>query len=263
MCSIVGIGFQKNHTFFNEALVRRIITRLLINGMSRGRTATGLCYTSNEKVVIVKNKLEAVDFTETEFYKEALEKYVTFKGALNSHLLSVIGHCRQRTKGTEMNNDNNHPIHYGDVVGVHNGIILNDNAQFEKYKKILPRKAQVDSEIIFALVDYFSKTLDSIPKGIQQTCSHLLGGYACAIVHSCQPHILWLFRTDNPCTIYHFKEKGILMFASLPSFITEAVSEYALGVHEEITLDPYEGIGINLFSNKYQRFDLTQHISKD
>lgn len=256
MCSIVGIGFQQNHIVFNKSTVYKLITQLLMNGMSRGTTATGLCFTSNKKITIAKNKIKATDFTETKFYKEALDKYACFEGPPDTYLLSTIGHCRQKTKGTELNNGNNHPINYGDVVGVHNGIITNDDAQFNKYKSILSRKAQVDSEIIFALIDYFARSFSSIPKGIQKACEDLTGGYACAMVHRSQPHILWLFRNTVPCSIYHFKEKGIIIFASLPAFIINLISEHTLGAYDEIPFVSHEGIGINLYAHTYQKFDL-------
>lgn len=262
MCSIVGVGFQKDHSFISKYAVSKLITGLLINGMSRGKTATGLCYTSNKEMVLVKNKIDAVNFTDTDFYKKSLDKYVCLEGSQNQQLLSIIGHCRHKTKGTELNNRNNHPISYKNVVGIHNGIITNDDALFAKYRDTFKRNAQVDSEIIFALIDHFATTLESIPQGIQKACKELSGGYACAMVHRHQPHILWLFRANSPCTIYHFKEKGLILFASLSNFITDLFSsdvsgfKYTLGDYDEISLDAYEGIGIDLYRNKYQRFDL-------
>ena len=75
MCSIIGIGFQKNHTISDKQMVSKLVTKLLINGMLRGKTATGLCYVSNKEVVIVKNKLNAKNFTETEFYKDSYDNF--------------------------------------------------------------------------------------------------------------------------------------------------------------------------------------------
>lgn len=273
MCSIVGIGFQKNHTFFNRQVVNKLITKLLINGMSHGKTATGLCYISNEEIAIVKDRINAEKFTKTEFYKDVSGKHVCFEDASSKYLLSVIGHCRQKTKGTELNNDNNHPIRCGNVVGVHNGMISNDDIQFDKYKNVWSRKAQVDSEIIFALINHFTKDsvtkgiqlvkACTITKGIQRACSCLNGSYACAMVHCFQPHILWLFRGNNPCTIYHFKKKGIIIFASFPSIIVDSILDYSFGTYDEIPLDSYEGMGIDLHNNRYQKFDLKTPSAKE
>lgn len=63
---------------------------------------------------------------------------------------SVLVHTRAKTTGSEKNNLNNHPIHYGDVLGIHNGWVLNDNALFRKHN--WERKGEVDSEAIFAAI---------------------------------------------------------------------------------------------------------------
>jgi glucosamine 6-phosphate synthetase-like amidotransferase/phosphosugar isomerase protein len=61
---------------------------------------------------------------------------------------------RDYTKGHPMIAANNHPIRHGSVVGVHNGIILNDEEVFARYgfERAQPGMT-VDSEAIFALAE--------------------------------------------------------------------------------------------------------------
>lgn len=59
-------------------------------------------------------------------------------------------HTRWATKGEPSNNLNNHPIDVSGVVGVHNGMIANDDAIFEALGERAERAAEVDSEAIFA-----------------------------------------------------------------------------------------------------------------
>ena len=61
---------------------------------------------------------------------------------------------RDYTKGHPTIEANNHPIRHGAVVGVHNGIILNDEELFEQHgwTRAHPEMT-VDSEAIFALVE--------------------------------------------------------------------------------------------------------------
>ena len=66
----------------------------------------------------------------------------------------VLLHVRDYTKGHPRIEANNHPIRHGEVVGVHNGIIVNDEPDHGPSR--LPRaepEMTVDSEAIFALVD--------------------------------------------------------------------------------------------------------------
>ena len=61
---------------------------------------------------------------------------------------------RDYTKGHPTILANNHPIRHGAVVGIHNGIIVNDDELFAGHgiERAEPEMT-VDSEAIFALVD--------------------------------------------------------------------------------------------------------------
>jgi glucosamine 6-phosphate synthetase-like amidotransferase/phosphosugar isomerase protein len=66
----------------------------------------------------------------------------------------VLVHVRDYTKGHPALAANNHPIRHGKVVGIHNGIIANDEEIFARYsfERAEPGMT-VDSEAIFALVE--------------------------------------------------------------------------------------------------------------
>ncbi|MDQ3992472.1 MAG: hypothetical protein M3229_02315 [Actinomycetota bacterium] len=68
----------------------------------------------------------------------------------------LLVHVRDYTKGHPRIQANNHPIRHGAVVGVHNGVILNDDELFARHgwKRAEPEMT-VDSEAIFALVGAF------------------------------------------------------------------------------------------------------------
>ena len=63
-------------------------------------------------------------------------------------------HVRDYTKGTPDIEVNNHPVRHGAVVGVHNGVIENDDALLDRYgiERETPEMT-VDSEAIFALME--------------------------------------------------------------------------------------------------------------
>ena len=64
----------------------------------------------------------------------------------------LLVHVRDYTKGHPSISANNHPVRHGPVVGIHNGIILNDDELLAQYScaRSEPRMT-VDSEAIFAL----------------------------------------------------------------------------------------------------------------
>jgi glucosamine--fructose-6-phosphate aminotransferase (isomerizing) len=63
-------------------------------------------------------------------------------------------HVRDYTKGHPDIEANNHPIRHGSVVGVHNGVVENDDALLARYGLRRHEDAMtVDSEAIFALME--------------------------------------------------------------------------------------------------------------
>jgi glucosamine 6-phosphate synthetase-like amidotransferase/phosphosugar isomerase protein len=73
-----------------------------------------------------------------------------------SDATQLLVHVRDFTKGHPSLAANNHPIRHGAVVGVHNGIIGNDDELFAEYGIARAEPGMtVDSEIIFALAQRF------------------------------------------------------------------------------------------------------------
>src|SRR3954465_681158 len=69
-----------------------------------------------------------------------------------AHATELLVHVRDYTKGHPSIPANNHPVKHGPVVGIHNGITLNDDEVLAVFScaRAEPRMT-VDSEAIFAL----------------------------------------------------------------------------------------------------------------
>ena len=66
----------------------------------------------------------------------------------------ALVHVRDYTKGHPSLSDNNHPVRHGSVVGIHNGIIANDDEIFCRHGiERHSTEMTVDSEAIFALAE--------------------------------------------------------------------------------------------------------------
>jgi glucosamine 6-phosphate synthetase-like amidotransferase/phosphosugar isomerase protein len=66
----------------------------------------------------------------------------------------ALVHVRDYTKGHPSLAANNHPVQHGDVVGIHNGIIVNDEELFARHGwRRDESEMTVDSEAIFALAE--------------------------------------------------------------------------------------------------------------
>lgn len=259
MCSICGISFQKNNKIVNSAMICEILQNLLINCQARGRSATGVAIANNKRIVVIKNNLPAEKFVKTSQFKKFLEQYICFnQEERNVPLIQIIGHCRMPTKGTPLNNENNHPIVTKSFVGIHNGVIFNDDQLFNNYKNNFERDGEVDSEIIFKLIEKYYADYRNMPKAIQSANSELFGGMACAFITTKNPYLLWLFRHTSPVSILHYKKVGMIIFASSEEYIIDATKKMSIGAASQISIQLHEGLGIDLFRNTMHHFKVPE-----
>ena len=99
----------------------------------------------------------------------------------------ALVHVRDYTKGHPRIEANNHPIRHGAVVGIHNGIIVNDEEIFARYgfERAHPERT-VDSEAIYALAEH--------AQGSPETLEELHGAMATAWLDERVPSTLFLAR---------------------------------------------------------------------
>jgi glucosamine 6-phosphate synthetase-like amidotransferase/phosphosugar isomerase protein len=118
----------------------------------------------------------------------------------------VLVHVRDYTKGHPRIEANNHPIRHGAVVGVHNGIIFNDDELMEQhgFERAEPLMT-VDSEAIFALAE--------AAEGHAAALEALRGSMATAWIDESRPGTVFLARgVGRPLWIGQGREE--LFFAS-------------------------------------------------
>ena len=101
--------------------------------------------------------------------------------------VEALVHVRDYTKGHPSIAANNHPVRHGAVVGVHNGIIVNDDELFERHgwRRAAPEMT-VDSEAIFALAEASANRAEALEQ--------LYGAMATAWVDERRPGVLFLAR---------------------------------------------------------------------
>src|SRR6266540_4839115 len=137
MCGIAGYSLQPT-----SRIDRTLAAQALMAAIAeRGGDAVGYAYRSEAgSVAVHKQRRCAIALLERiEVPRNATEALI---------------HVRDYTKCHPTIAANNHPIRHGAVIGVHNGIILNDEEIFAEYgfERAEPHMT-VDSEAIFALAE--------------------------------------------------------------------------------------------------------------
>ena len=137
MCGIAGYSLSAD-----SRVSRTLAAQALLAGISeRGADAVGYAFRGDDG---------RVDVTKLRGGASALLDEID----VPSSATQVLIHTRDHTKGHPDIDANNHPIRHGTVVGVHNGVIENDDELFARYG--LERheaEMTVDSEAIFALME--------------------------------------------------------------------------------------------------------------
>ena len=136
MCGIAGYSLQPS-----SQIDRTLAAQALLAAIAeRGADAVGYAYRLDGTVSVHKQRSGA----------SALLDRISIPADATQALI----HVRDYTKGHPRVTANNHPVRHGSVVGVHNGIILNDEEVFARhgFEREKPRMT-VDSEAIFALAD--------------------------------------------------------------------------------------------------------------
>lgn len=217
MCGIGGIGLIKGQRNYIElSFIKDFANRILLEIQDRGSDASGMAIINSDYWDVYKQNIPANKLVQT---KE-------FTNFLNSNVCNdtkiILTHTRFATKGPATDNLNNHPIYTeeGRVIGIHNGIIQNDNELFRTEK--LPRQALVDSEVIIRLLEKHKNL--SIEK-VRNEFEKLSGMFVCAFVNINKPNALWLVRKDNPCVLLQIPRLGIIAFASEERHLCYALSE--------------------------------------
>jgi glucosamine 6-phosphate synthetase-like amidotransferase/phosphosugar isomerase protein len=170
MCGIAGYSLSAS-----SDVKRTLAAQALLAGIAeRGADAVGYAYVAPGGGIAIHKQRSGAS---------ALLEEVVLPESVNE----VLVHVRDYTKGHPRIEANNHPIRHGAVVGVHNGIIFNDDELMAShgFERAEPQMT-VDSEAIFALAESSG--------GAAEALKELRGSMATAWLDERRPDTIFLAR---------------------------------------------------------------------
>jgi glucosamine 6-phosphate synthetase-like amidotransferase/phosphosugar isomerase protein len=173
MCGIAGYSLSTR-----SSVDRTLAAQALLAGIAeRGADAVGYAHRCGEGPVTIHKQRSGAS---------ALLEDVIVPASTTEALI----HVRDYTKGHPSVEANNHPIRHGAVVGVHNGIIINDDELMAEhgFERAEPEMT-VDSEAIFALAEAHA----GHPRALEQ----LRGSMATGWLDERRPATVFLARGVN------------------------------------------------------------------
>src|SRR4051812_18728826 len=195
MCGIFGVGVGSASGLERQRLPG-VLSDLFVLSESRGKEAAGIAINNGQGVFVAKEAIPASRFIKTPGYQRFLADHLLGDGtsAGPAGSLAVIGHSRLVTNGAQGRNENNQPVTTADMVGVHNGIIVNDAALWQQHPEC-QRHTEVDSEVILALFHEFMCRTESAPSALRQTFAELDGVASIALLPQAREQLI--LATNN------------------------------------------------------------------
>src|ERR1051325_2326800 len=201
MCGIAGYSLSPR-----SGVDRTLAAQALLAGIAdRGADAVGYAYRGgqDEYPVVTKQRTPA---------SRLLDRI-----SVPAHANELLIHVRDYTKGHPSIPANNHPVRHGPVVGIHNGIIVNDDEILENFHCARSEpEMTVDSEAIFALAAH--------TRSDARAFEELRGAMATAWFDERAPDVLYLARGAHR-PLWRGRGKVGVFFASTKAAL-EVVERY-------------------------------------
>ena len=260
MCGIFGIVSRVQFTDSGNLLLG-VTNKLFKLSESRGKEAAGLSIRDKSTIYVLKEPLRASKFIASRGYREVFQKIsVSNKDTAenDTHPILIIGHSRLVTHGQSGLNNNNQPVIKRGVVGVHNGVIVNDTVLWDNFPE-MQREYQVDTEVILSLVNYYRGQGNSLVRTIQKTYAQIEGTASIALQFD-DTDILLLATNTGSLYICEDLKRDMLIFASERKILKQLLNSRLLKKRFDSSaitqVKPYTGLIVELNSLNRNSFSL-------
>ena len=267
MCGIFGITLKPN-TGFSEVFIKAIANELFILSETRGKEAAGIAINDGDKINVFKEAVPPSEFINNENYlsifNSSIQRFKNNKNSRNNidKSLSLIGHSRLVTNGFQCDEKDNQPVIISDIVGIHNGIITNENDLWERHSD-LNREFIVDSEVIFKLFSKYLNQNKSTKESTIKTFSELKGSASIAAFGTKNK---WLTLATNTGSIFYVinEKKSFFAFASEKYILSKLIKSNKFRENVEINeinqIQANYGFQLNLDNLENNYFSLEESI---
>jgi len=221
MCGIFGVVQQND--FLDKKKLKKAVETLFILSESRGKEASGYAIINKEQILVFKSPLPASNTIKS---KEFTDIFKSFP----SGNFCMIGHSRLVTNGYEHFNQNNQPFVKNDIVGIHNGIIVNIEDLWKKYSTE-ERLTELDSEIIPTIIRTKLSSGEIMSEALQILYSEIYGMTSIALLFADSKNLI--LATNNG-SLYYISTTDLFVFASEKYILQQFIAQNQLDSQLEI-----------------------------
>lgn len=184
MCGIFGLVVDKDATC-GRGFIKKSLTTLARFSESRGKDSSGLVFRneSERELQVLKGAVPVNYLLKRREVRHqidrAMDSFYHNRRAGRRSTFAVMGHSRLVTNGSQIRDVNNQPVVKDGVIGIHNGIIVNENDMWLRHPEI-QRAYEIDTEVMLALVRKHLRDEWDITTAVSKTISETFGTVSAA-----------------------------------------------------------------------------------
>lgn len=219
MCGLAGLVIGKKARSADDLKeIRDEFSSLMVATQIRGRHATGAFVVNKSGITYHKAALSADAMVKTDSWKKLM-------GEITADTIAVVGHVRYATKGSPTENSNNHPITMGPIIGVHNGVIVNDCEICDDF----PYEEEVDSAAIFSLFAGVAEKSRLSTAKISAALPYLDGSFAVIAADNRRRDSIFVMRdATNPLVFSKDTDRKLLWLSSTGAIMRDGLHNRGL-----------------------------------
>lgn len=259
MCGIFGLVVRQD-AGLGRGFVKKTVTALAQYSESRGKDSSGLVFRDESagELRVYKGPLSLNYLLRQPAVQREMAAVVSSgaaSGATPGPSFAVIGHSRLVTNGTRQNDDNNQPVVKDGVVGIHNGIIVNDDELWSCHPDI-ERSYELDTEVLFALVRERLATGDSPAEAVSKAMAEVFGTVSTGFFVDDRPYLTLATNNGSLYTLTY--GPGVFAFASERYFLEQTAETVGMD-RGRVVIDqvaPGRGGVLDLASLQFDAFGM-------
>lgn len=260
MCGVFGV-LASREAAYSSRFLSEVLRILAVTAQSRGKDSSGLVLHDEQAAAyeVFKGAIPVGRLFRSADVASGLDRSWRAWNAGALRTFVAIGHSRLVTNGSHLNDENNQPVVKDGVIGIHNGIIVNDAELWAKHPTV-SRAYQIDTEVLLSLFrDYLACGYD-IPRALASVEGEIEGTVSAALL---VPDRAALVLYTNNGSLYALtNDKDLLLFASelYPlKYVAERMSIDLQAGYRIHQVDNRSGIMLDLASFGVERFATADH----
>ena len=262
MCGIFGLTVRKD-AGYGSSFIRKSLVTLAHLSESRGKDSSGLVFRNEAggELQVLKGAVSLSYLLKREEVGRQMDQMLRSPGGDRASgrqgIFSVMGHSRLVTNGSQLNDVNNQPVVKDGIVGIHNGIIVNEEELWSRHPAIR-RTYDIDTEVMLALIrQYIREGLD-IASAVSKTVGEIFGTVSTAFFMDDFDALA--IATNNGSLYALSNEDGLFAFASEEFFLKSLADTMRLEKHGGYRIRqvvPGNGIVFDLEAFRPREFSFT------